>query len=318
MSAPTIFITGITGCQGGAVAHEAIDQGWAVRAVARDPNSAAATALTARGVDITRGDWDDEVALAQGLAGCDCLFLNLLPSFTDAEAETRQGHRILRLARAAGVRHAIYSSLLLHPAALRPAPGTFTEPLQARLDGLLGLMDGKAALDDAVRSNAFGFPHWTVLRPGFFMANMLAPKCRFYGDFATTGTWTTALRPVDELPLVDHADIARFALAAARDPAVYHAREVQVASELRTPAAILAAVGAAAGGKALRVHHLQNDADVLEALDSNPLLVGQLINRDLGPGVDLEAIRAWGVPLTTFEDFLKRENKSAMETYASL
>lgn len=318
MSVPIIFITGVTGRLGSAVARRALELGWVVRAVARDPATAAATALSSLGADIIRGDWDDEAALARGLEGCNCLFLNLIPSLNDLSAEERQSMLILRLAKAAGVQHAVYSGWLHRPA-LMPS-GEVSEALQA-LEGYrlwMAIAQGKGAIDDAVRTNVFGFERWTILRAGFFMANMLAPKCDIYGDFATTGIWTTPLRPADRLPMMDHEDLARFAVAAYGAPAAYHGREVPVASELLAPADVMAAVSAATGGKTLRVCHLEHDDELLQEARQNPFLVAHLCARNVGVGIDLDAIKAWGVPMTTFEEFLRRERKEVVETYAGL
>lgn len=318
MSVPTIFITGITGCQGSAVARRALELGWIVRAVSRDPSTAAAAALSSLGAKIKRGDWADEAALARGLDGCDCLFLNLIPSINDLGAEERQSMIILRLAKAAGVQHTVYSGWPHRPA-LMPS-GELSEALQA-LEGQRlwsTIAKGKGAIDDAVRTNVFGFARWTILRAGFFMVNMLAPKCFTYGDFATTGTWTTPIRPTDRLPMMDHEDLARFAVAAFEAPAAYHGREVPVASALLTPAEVMAAVSAATGGKTLRVRHLEHDDEILQAARQNPFLVAMLSVRNVGVGIDLDAIKSCGVPMTTFEEFLRRERQGVEETYAGL
>jgi len=55
-----ILVTGATGQQGGAVAHELLTAGHKVRALTRNPDGAAAKALAAKGATVVRGDLDDE------------------------------------------------------------------------------------------------------------------------------------------------------------------------------------------------------------------------------------------------------------------
>lgn len=57
---PLVLVTGATGAQGGSVARHLLRSGrWAVRAVTRDPRSAAAAALTALGADVVACDLTD-------------------------------------------------------------------------------------------------------------------------------------------------------------------------------------------------------------------------------------------------------------------
>src|ERR1700723_2273420 len=66
----TILITGVTGQQGGAVAQALHGTGVSLRGLTRKPDSERATALARHGVDIVKGDLDDEAprAWARGQA----------------------------------------------------------------------------------------------------------------------------------------------------------------------------------------------------------------------------------------------------------
>lgn len=80
-------------------------------------------------------------------------------------------------------------------------------------------IESRHAIESLVR--AFNFPlGYTILRPGFFMANLVGARAAGY---IASGGWKTALRPETGLPLVDHEDIARFAVAAFRDPEKFRA-----------------------------------------------------------------------------------------------
>jgi len=59
----TILITGVTGHQGGAVARALQSSGFRLRGLTRKPESDRAAELARRGVDIVKGDLDDEATL---------------------------------------------------------------------------------------------------------------------------------------------------------------------------------------------------------------------------------------------------------------
>ena len=65
----TILITGVTGQQGGAVARALLNSGFRLRGMTRNPESEQAVALARHGVDLVRGDLDDEATLRRALIG---------------------------------------------------------------------------------------------------------------------------------------------------------------------------------------------------------------------------------------------------------
>src|SRR5258705_7595687 len=65
----TILITGVTGNQGGSVAQALRGSGFHLRGLTRKPESERAAALARHGVDIVKGDLDDEATLRRALAG---------------------------------------------------------------------------------------------------------------------------------------------------------------------------------------------------------------------------------------------------------
>src|SRR6185436_12260361 len=65
----TILITGVTGQQGGAVAHALQGAGFHLRGVTRKPESERGAALARQGIEIVKGDLDDEATLRRALAG---------------------------------------------------------------------------------------------------------------------------------------------------------------------------------------------------------------------------------------------------------
>src|ERR1700692_3989606 len=65
----TILITGVTGNQGGAVARALQGTGFYLRGLTRTPDSERATALARQGIDVVKGDLDEEATLRRALAG---------------------------------------------------------------------------------------------------------------------------------------------------------------------------------------------------------------------------------------------------------
>src|SRR6202795_2769256 len=101
----TILITGVTGNQGGAVANALTGTGFHLRGLTRKPDSERAAALARQGVDIVKGDLDDEATLRRALVGAWGVFSVQNSLEAGVEREEAQGKRLAALAREAGVEH---------------------------------------------------------------------------------------------------------------------------------------------------------------------------------------------------------------------
>lgn len=87
-----VTVVGATGAQGGSVVNHLLkskSQEYTIRAVTRSPDSAAAKALVARGIEVVQADLDDSVALRAAFAGSYAVFAvtNFWGLFTDAQKE---------------------------------------------------------------------------------------------------------------------------------------------------------------------------------------------------------------------------------------
>lgn len=111
----TIAILGATGAQGGGLAQAILNDpagGFAVRAITRDVNSPAAQALARQGATVVAADVDDEASLARAFAGAHGAYcVTFYWAHFSPEKEAAQAGNMARAARAAGVRHAIWSTL---------------------------------------------------------------------------------------------------------------------------------------------------------------------------------------------------------------
>ncbi|KAK1150262.1 hypothetical protein N8T08_000164 [Aspergillus melleus] len=301
-----IFVCGATGTQGGAVTHHLLQNGASVHAIVRDPSSHGGQKLQEVGVTVTQGNYDDEESLRRGLQGCTGLFLNLSPDFTNEKHELDQARRILSIAKASGVNQVVYTSGF---AVNQPEKLPYWDPTSFLGKTLLT----KQAIEHEVRTT--GFASWTILRPANFMSNFLLPLVKFlYAGLVETGVWTTVLSKETLLPNVDPNDIGRFAAEAILNSQRFHAKEIDLASELLSVEDILEELAQATGRQFKAKYLTQEEVDAQLAV--NPMIGGQLAMRDMHRFVNMEEVKAWGIPLGTFKGFLERKKESVEKTYS--
>jgi uncharacterized protein YbjT (DUF2867 family) len=193
MANPLILITGATGKQGGAtLRHLAKRGGFQLRALTRKPDGEAARAVAALGAEVVAGDLDDAGSVKRALAGAWGVFAVQNSWEAGPEGETRQGKQLVQLARAAGVQHFVQSSV-----------GS------AHLATGIPHFESKARVEEALREARF--PSHAILRPVYFMENLLAPWT-VQGD-----KLFTPLGPQTKVQMVAVDDIGRFGAAAFAD-----------------------------------------------------------------------------------------------------
>ncbi|MFI7673350.1 NmrA/HSCARG family protein [Actinophytocola sp. NPDC049390] len=110
-----IAVVGATGQQGGGVARAILDDpagGFAVRALTRDPSSAAAKELAARGAEVVAADLDDEQSVRAALDGAyGAFFVTAFWEYNDTGREQAQARNMANAAKAAGLSHVVWSTL---------------------------------------------------------------------------------------------------------------------------------------------------------------------------------------------------------------
>jgi uncharacterized protein YbjT (DUF2867 family) len=207
----TILIIGVTGHQGGAVAQALQGSGFRLRGLTRKPESERAAALARAGVDVIKGDLDDEATLRRALTGAWGVFGVQNTGEAGVQREEAQGKRLATLAREAGVEHYVYTSV-------------------GSADKQTGVphFDNKWRIEETVRGLLF--PSHVILRPVFFMENLVAPFS-LQGD---TLSW--ALGPDTKLQMIAVDDIGWFGARAFTDAAALNRREINLAGDVRTMA----------------------------------------------------------------------------------
>lgn len=116
MSAKKIItVFGATGAQGGGVVRAILEDSnsaFAVRAVTRDPASERAKALSAQGAEVVAADIDDPESIKQALNGAyGAYFVTFFWAHFSPEKEYAEAKGMAEAAKAAGLKHAIWSTL---------------------------------------------------------------------------------------------------------------------------------------------------------------------------------------------------------------
>ena len=110
-----IAVVGATGAQGGGLARAILDHpdsAFTVRALTREPSSAAAQALATRGAEVVAVDIDDEQSLVRALEGAyGAFFVTFFWAHFSPAIEAAQAGNMARAAKAAGLHHVIWSTL---------------------------------------------------------------------------------------------------------------------------------------------------------------------------------------------------------------
>jgi uncharacterized protein YbjT (DUF2867 family) len=205
----TVLITGATGKQGGAVLRELAGKGFDLRAMTRHPEGEAARAVASTGARLVRGDLDDPASLRAALAGAWGVFAVQNTWEAGVEKEEEQGKRIATLAREAGVQHFVYTSV-------------------GSADRHTGIphFENKWRIEETVRG--LRFPSHVIIRPVFFMENLITPY------FLNGDKIYSALDPATVLQMVAVEDIGRYGARAFTDAARLNQREIDLAGDAAT------------------------------------------------------------------------------------
>jgi len=282
MAAPKkILITGITGNQGGSVAAELAGSGFQLEGMTRKPDSPAAQALRKQGVTIVQGDLDDAASLTKALAGAWGVYAVQNTWEAGVEKEEEQGKRFATLAREAGVQHYVYGSVgSAHRATGVPH------------------FDNKWRVEETVR--ALGFPSHVILRPVFYMENVVSPW------FLNGDTIYSALKPETVLQMIAVKDIGFFGARAFTEAARLNRREIDIASDALTMSTAAAQLSAALGRS---IGYVQIPiADVRKNSDDMALML-EWFER-VGYEADIPALKKeFGFTPLTFAAWAKTQGK---------
>lgn len=218
----TILITGATGQQGGATLHNLLGKGYTLRALTRKPDGEKARALANAGVELVQGDLNDAGSLASALKGAWGVYAVQNTWEAGVDGEEEQGKRIATLAKDAGVEHYVYASV----GAAHRQTG-------------IPHFENKWRIEQTVR--ALGFPSTVILRPVFFMENLVSPW------FLNGDKLVSTLKPETVLQMIAVEDIGVFGAMAFTHAAQLNGREIDLAGDAVTLPAAAATLSRALG-----------------------------------------------------------------------
>jgi uncharacterized protein YbjT (DUF2867 family) len=274
----TILITGVTGKQGGAVARALESNGFRLRGLTRKPESEQATALAGQGVDIVKGDLDDEATLRRALAGAWGVFGVQNAGEAGVEREEAQGKRLATLAREAGVEHYVYTSV-----------GS------AHNQTGVPHFDNKWRIEETVRG--LRFPSHVILRPVFFMENLVAP----FSLQGSTLAW--ALGPGTKLQMIAVEDIGWLGARAFTHATSLNRREIDLAGDVRT---MPEAAEILTKALARPIAFAQAPIEPVRQYSKEMALMLEWFDR-VGYSADIPGLeREFGRPLTKLSDWARR------------
>lgn len=209
-----------------------IAAGFHVRAVTRNPDSDAARHAASLGAVPVAGDLNDRASIRNAMEGAEAVY------YVGASAENRwdigqavQGINAVDAAIEAGIQHFVFQSALT-----------------ADARGVL-LMGSKRAIEERLAELPL---RTTILRPGFFMENLL----RFFIPMKKDGELVFAIPipPEKENGLIAAEDIGKAAAAVISDPDRYAGTEIKLVSDVGSPSQMTRILGEEMGCEAKTVH----------------------------------------------------------------
>ena len=221
-----IAVVGSTGSQGGGLVQAILadpNSGFTARAITRDPNKDKAKAMAGRGAEVVQADIDDVESLKKAFAGAHGVYAvtNFWEHFS-GEKEIQQATNIAQAAKAAGVKHVIWSTL------------EDTRKLMSPDDKRMPILQGKYRVPHfdakAEADAAFAGVPTTFLVTSFFWDNIynfaLAPKKNEQGVYG----WSYPMGEA-KLPGIAAEDIGKAALGIFKAGQQYIGKTVGIAGE---------------------------------------------------------------------------------------
>lgn len=153
----TIFVTGGTGKQGGAVARNLSDHGFTVKVLTRNPDSTKAQHLKSLNIQLVKGDLNDGNSYREYLKDVAGIFS--VQTFENGiEKEISQGIVLATIAKELSVKHFLYSSVA-----------------GADLNTDVPHMESKFQIENYIKQ--IGLP-FTIIRPTSLYENFLIPQVK--------------------------------------------------------------------------------------------------------------------------------------------
>ncbi|KAE8362192.1 NmrA family transcriptional regulator [Aspergillus caelatus] len=216
----TLVVFGATGNQGGSVIDYVLNDielsnRYHVRAVTRNPDSAAAVKLKGRGVEVVQGNMDHPGTIERVLHNANIAFI-LTTYQTTKVREVAQGKAIADAAVAKNLEFIIYSTL---PSVIDISDGKYRA---------VEYFDSKAETEKYIRALPIKAAFFA---PGCYMQNFhdeMKPRALDDGTYELVNS----VHPHTQLPLIDIADSGKFVGAILADPDRFQGQLLSAATEM--------------------------------------------------------------------------------------
>jgi len=282
----TVLVTGATGKQGGSAIKELLTriQNFKIKALVRNPDSAASQKLKAQGVELIKGDLHDQDSLKAALKDVDSAFLMTTPigGKNGALDEIVQGKNFIDAAKVTGVKFIVFTSV-----------GS------ADRDTKVPHFDSKREVEKYLESSGIA---WTILRPVAFMDN-----------FPTEGitknltlSFFAAMLQGKQLQLIAVEDIGIFAGKALEDEEKYKGRHIELAGDDVNAPQILEEFERVQGSKPFTFWMPLTLLSYILPVDINAMFA---FFREKGYVADIAALRMEHPGLKNFEQYLRASTK---------
>ena len=258
-----ILVTGATGKQGGTLARLLMSRGHGVRALTRNPHSAAAAELAGLGAEIVTGAMEDRASIAAAMRGMDATFLVTTAFETGAQSEIRQGVTVADAAAWVGLRHLVYSSVP-----------------QAQTRTGIPLFDSKVRIEEHIKS--VGVPY-TVIAPNFFMENLSGP---YHLPALHEGRLAIPLSRTRKLQMISVQDVAAFATLVLEQSQRFLGKRIELASDELTPAEIAQVLSRVLGSS---ISHYRTPIQEVRVWNSDLAMVYDSLDR-VGTNINIERL----------------------------
>jgi uncharacterized protein YbjT (DUF2867 family) len=224
MSKLKVLVTGATGTQGGGVARLLLRGGHHVRALTRNPASAAATALRELGAEVVAGNFDDPPSLVAAARGMDTAFAMSTPYVAGPDAERTEALTLIQALKTARVGRIVYASV-------------------SDADRKTGIphFESKVPAEEAVKASGAA---WSIVAPVFFMENLTGP---WWLPALQSGTWSMPMPADRKLQMIAAADLAKFTARVIEQPETFNGRRINLASDEVSPSEVTATIARVAG-----------------------------------------------------------------------
>ena len=281
-----ILVTGATGHQGGAVLRHLRERGFSCRALTRDPAKPQSRTMIGQGIEVVRGDMEDQASLTRALDGVYGVFAVQTPYDSGVEGEVRQGINLADAAKRSRISHFVYSSV-------------------GSADRRTGVphFDSKFRIEEHVRAAGM---HFTIVRPVFFMENWLAMR-----PAIENGAISLPLDPATRLQIIAVDDIGGTVAMAFEHSGKWQDRTFELAGDELSMSQFAERFSRTSGRD---VQYRQVPWNEFEAQTGREMTTMYRWFQETGYHVDISAVRQEYPNLTTFDRWLNSNWHTATRT----